>query len=426
MMRSVRRGSGWVLTGNIGYAACQYGILAAIARFGSATDVGRFALGLSVAAPITILTNLHLRAVLATDARGEHPFGAYLAVRLLGALVALAGTLIVCVVARYDSAALVIILLVAVAKAIESVADVVYGLLQQRERFRRIACSMLVKGLGTLAVVATILRFTGSLAMATLCMGALWGILLVTIDLSAARRLASLRPERSWNALASLFWLALPMGSVMCLSSLNVNVPRYMVESYSGPAALGYFAAMAYLMIAIAQPSIAFGVAASPRLAVAFARNPREFDGLSLRFVGQQLAVGVAAFVGVVIAGPRLLATAYGAQYAAYPDVLRTLGAATAVSFVSSALGYSITAARRFREQLLVAIVTLSVCVIASYLLVPSFGLLGAVWATLIAETARLCCLGWLYRVLRREPWQTTSGMEGVVPEAAEGVAAVG
>jgi O-antigen/teichoic acid export membrane protein len=346
-------------------------------------------------------------------------------VRLLGAIVAMAATVLVCATANYDPASKAVVMLVAIAKAVESVSDVVYGLLQRGERFRRIAFSMLAKGLGTLVLVGVILRLTRSLVVATIGIAALWALLLATIDLPAARRLARVWPHFDRATVASLTWLALPMGFVMSIGSLNANVPRYALEAHAGPAALGHFAAMAYLMVAATQPSIAFGVAASPRFAVAFVKDPRQFLSLSLRFVGQQAVLGSAALVGIVVAGPWILARAYGPDYASRSDVLFWLGVTTALSFVTSALGYTITAARRFKAQLLIAVASLAVCVVASYVLIPAFDLLGAAWAMLAAETSRLVTLGIVQVRLRRqsslpmhEPEVVPSGPSGPVRAA--------
>ncbi len=51
--------------------------------------VGQFALGLAIAAPVVMFTNLQLRGVLATDARNEYRFGDYLALRLCATLLAM-------------------------------------------------------------------------------------------------------------------------------------------------------------------------------------------------------------------------------------------------------------------------------------------------------------------------------------------------
>ena len=41
---SLRRNVAWALAGNLGYSACQWGVLVCIAKLGTAADVGRFAL----------------------------------------------------------------------------------------------------------------------------------------------------------------------------------------------------------------------------------------------------------------------------------------------------------------------------------------------------------------------------------------------
>ncbi len=49
---SLRRNVAWALAGNLGYSACQWGVLVCIAKLGTAADVGRFALGLALTAPV--------------------------------------------------------------------------------------------------------------------------------------------------------------------------------------------------------------------------------------------------------------------------------------------------------------------------------------------------------------------------------------
>ncbi|TMA64558.1 MAG: lipopolysaccharide biosynthesis protein, partial [Deltaproteobacteria bacterium] len=82
--RSLQRNVAWALVGNLGYSACQWGVLACIAKLGTAADVGLFALGLALTAPVITLTNLNLRLLQATDAREDYPFSVYFSVKLLG------------------------------------------------------------------------------------------------------------------------------------------------------------------------------------------------------------------------------------------------------------------------------------------------------------------------------------------------------
>jgi hypothetical protein len=81
----------WALAGNIIYALCQWGIIVVVARLGNPFMVGQFALGLAVATPVLMLTNLQLRVVQATDVKGVYAFGEYLGLRTLNESGASAG-----------------------------------------------------------------------------------------------------------------------------------------------------------------------------------------------------------------------------------------------------------------------------------------------------------------------------------------------
>src|SRR5580704_17610011 len=73
----------WALSGNVLYAASQWGILVALAKLGTPQMVGEFALALAITAPVMIGTGLSLRGVQATDAAAEYLFRDYLLLRLL-------------------------------------------------------------------------------------------------------------------------------------------------------------------------------------------------------------------------------------------------------------------------------------------------------------------------------------------------------
>src|SRR3989475_12092965 len=81
---SLRRNVAWALAGNLGYSACQWGVLVCIAKLGTAADVGRFALGLALTAHVITLTSLNLRLLQSTHTRRDSPFSVFLSVRVIG------------------------------------------------------------------------------------------------------------------------------------------------------------------------------------------------------------------------------------------------------------------------------------------------------------------------------------------------------
>jgi O-antigen/teichoic acid export membrane protein len=430
---SLQRNVAWALVGNLGYSACQWGVLVCIAKLGTAADVGRFALGLALTAPVITLISLNLRLLQSTDARSDYPFSVYLSVRLVGTVLGLGAIAVMAFALGYRGHLLYLILAVAFAKAFEAVSDVVFGLLQKAENLRRVAISMLLKGVISVLAVGVVLRLTGDLVLATLAMALCWGSLLATYDLPAAVRIESPRPTHKPRALARLAWVALPLGCVAGIGSLAFNVPRYFIEDALGATALGHFTALSYLFVAATQPMLALGMAVNPRLGRHFVTDVGAYRRLTWQVMLIAGGMGLAGVVACALFGRSVLALVYAPEYAAHEVVFVWLAAATGVGFLGQALSYAVTAARRLPEQLPIALLSLAVCTVGSYLLVPAYGLLGAAWAVLATEATKLACLGAVYagavagaspvaRPLkggRRTPQATGHAAEGDVPRRA-------
>jgi len=300
---SLQRNVIWALVGNVGYTVFQWGILVCIAKLGNASDVGAFALGLAVTAPIITLANLHLR----------------------------------------------------------------------------------------------VLELGGNIVVAKMTMALCWMVLLGFYDLPAAYRLSSIRPAADPRALKSLALMAAPMGCVAALGSLTANVPRYAVEGNLGPTALGHFAAIAYLFVAGGQPMMALGAAVTPRLARCFVTDLGAYRQLTRKTVLSAAALGLLAVAVAAIAGPLVLTIAYAPEYAQEAPMLEWMAVAAGIGFAGKALAAAVTAARRLSVQLPIAITSLAVAALASELLVPRWGLVGAACAVLATEATRLICLGAIY-----------------------------
>jgi O-antigen/teichoic acid export membrane protein len=395
----------WTFAGNVVYMACQWGMLVVLARLGSPEIVGQFALGLAVSAPVLMFTNLQLRGVLATDARREHAFADYLGVRLLTTLTALLVIGGVVLGSGYQGAVAAVVLLVGLAKAFESVSDIYYGLQQQHEQMKRIAVSLMIKGTGSLAALVVVLLLTRDVVWGTAALAGTWALVLLAYDLRGTARLAGeagARPRWRPATVGKLVWLALPLGIVTCLLSLNTNIPRYFVEHQLGLRQLGIFAALGYLMVAGNTVVSALGGTAWPRLAGYWASgNRRAFRSLLLKLAGVGAVLGLAGVGVVLVAGPELLRLLYGAEYAAYSHVLLLFMVAAGIGYVASFLGYGLTAARYFGIQaplfLGITLATVAACAV----LVPRLGLEGAAWAVVCATVVHAAALAAVLGVIQ-------------------------
>jgi len=409
---SLRGNATWTLLGNLVYMGCQWGMLVILAKLGSPEQVGILALALAVSAPAFMLSNLQLRVIQATDIAEDFRFSDYVALRLLSTMLSFVAIVVFSLFSKYSFEAAVVVSLIGLAKAFESVSDVVYGLVQRNERMDLISWSMIFKGVTSIAAFGGVFVLTRSLIGAVIGLVCAWCLVLGTYDLALTqtfgRKVASMAGSRiklsHWfKNIFRLLQISLPLGLTMMLISLNTNIPRYFIEHYAGMRALGFFAAIAYMMVAGNLVINALAQAALPRLAVYYSeRKLRDFRGLLLRLTGLAGVVGLVSVLVAQLAGKRVLAIMYRADYAGYSGVFTCLMAAAGAAFLASIMGCGMTAARVFSPQLPLNVLVVGVCALTSWFWIPAHGLQGAACALLAAGVVQfLAGLLVLLRALR-------------------------
>jgi O-antigen/teichoic acid export membrane protein len=390
-------------------------MLVVLAKLGTAEQVGQFVLGLAVTAPVMLFSGLRLRSVQATDARGDFRFGDYFALRLLCTAAAASVVAGLALFGGYSRETALVVLAVGAAKALESVSDVLHGMFQQHERMDWIARSLALKGVLSLASLATAFYLTRSVALAAAAMAAAFALVLVAFDLPVSARLLHgaapgagpplLRPRWHPTTLKALLVLTLPLGVAVAASSLGANIPRYFLASAGGEAALGIFGALASPLAAGVLVINALGQSAAPRLAKHHAAGATHaFDRTLRKLVLTGAALGAAGMLLSLLAGRHILLALFKPEYARHFDVFLWLVAAAALQYTYVFLGSAINAMRHFRIQLPMNLVNPLAALAACALLVPRFGLRGAAWAVFATTVCEgLGYLG-IFLHLRRRP----------------------
>jgi O-antigen/teichoic acid export membrane protein len=396
---SLRRNFVWGLTGNAIYAACQWCMLAALARLTSPEVVGRYALGLAIGTPIFLFTNLNLAQVQATDARGEYTLGDYRGLRLLSNIAALASVCLWVAFAHYDAPTNCAVLLVALTKAIESESDVFYGFFQQQECMNLSSLSVMLRGVLSLFVFAGLVAASRQLAAGQIGILLVWSAVLFLFDSRNGARFGQTRPRFSWRALGRLTWLVLPLGVVAGLSSLSSSLPRFFLNNVHGARELGLFAAVASFSQVGSIFSMALSRSAAPRLAKYHAANAiPDFLRLVAKLMAIGLLIGCAGVLVALCAGKWFLAIAFGPEYAQETGVLIWVMVAMGVVTTGTFLGTAVTAARRLAIQMAIHAGKVAVAGAICYLLVPRFGALAAAWslaASAVFSVAAFAAVTW-------------------------------
>lgn len=391
---SLSRNAVWMLVSNVVYVASQGGIFVLFAKLGSPEILGQFALGLAISGPVFMFANLALRPILATDVSLAFRLSEYLQLRVGGMLIGLLLVTGLVVGIGYPLITAIVVVIVASGKAIEGFSDLSYGLFQRLERLDRMAVSRIVRGILSVAAVSVGLAISGNVVVATAGLFVSWLLVVVFYDFREFTALSrsedpgavfgSLVGPWVWVRLRALTGLSLPLAVSMMLISLSSNIPRYFVDTWLGEAALGYFAAAAYLVFAGTSVVSAIGQSALPLLRRHYVTHPGRYVKLVLKLVALVSLLGLVGVAIAWVAGDVLLSIVYTPDYGRHADVLLYLSVAGGFSMIGAVLNHSMTAARRLRTQVALYALVALVVAGASIVFVPSAGVLGAAWASVV------------------------------------------
>jgi len=341
-----------------------------------------------------MFSNLNLRGLIATDVRGRFPFSDYLGLRMIMNALALGSIVIVLFLSGSGMEIFLIGIILGVAKIFESQSDLYYGFAQQHERMDFIARSMVLKGITSLVLLGICTYYTGSIIWGSMGLAAAWAGNFLVYDKSIFRKLAretngsfKIQPSFQFPVIKILVVLSLPLGFATLLTSLMTNVPRYVLMGGPGERAVGIFSALSYFVIIGARIVTALGDSALPRLARFLAEGHRERYGrLLTRMVLAGFLVGSAAVIVAWIAGYEILLLVYRQEYAAYKAEFVLLLAAAALGYMGTFLQYGLTAARCYRPQPFIQVVSLAALTVGCFAMVGAMGLRGAAYAVLISQ----------------------------------------
>jgi O-antigen/teichoic acid export membrane protein len=399
---TVRRNVASTLAGNLVFSGTQWLITVAIARLGSMTMVGQYALGLAVCTPIFAFTGLQMRAVQATDCTGAYRFPDYLTVRIVGTVCALLAVAMVSWLMPWRRDTALVVLAVSCAKAVESFSDVLYGLLQLHDRLDLIARAMALRGVGGLIALTLTMAVFRSAAAAVAALAVVWLAIMLIYErptaLGVGEKLRSASPQRLTLARTCrrLVTLCMPLAFVLLLLSATVSLPRMMLERDAGEQALGVFSAVAAMSGAIGLLYAALGQTALPRLARMFVRDRRQFRAAIGRMMVFGALLGLPVLAGASLWGVRLVRIVYGRQGTVTAELVTGLVAVGVLGNMSTLLGAGLTASGQFRQQLAAALMILLITAAASVLLIPGWGARGAMYAGLVGACFQFAVYGYL------------------------------
>ena len=387
---SLKKNFRWVMAGNLVNAACQWGIVALLAKLASAEILGTYVLVMAIVMPVNTLAKLQLRNIYVTDAEYAQTFSQYLATGSTAAALGLTAMAIWGMTAGYEAQFIVILMAFGASRCLDNPSEILMGYCQKHERMHWIGLGMMLRGITSLAVVALALLWSGSLALmaAALTMAALARIFLY--ELPVVRRLSRrlgdvevLSWQWSWPAVRAITAMGIPLGLVLFLGTLANSLIRMVLEAHHGKEQLAYYGAAAYPLMIGTMAVGALGQTVSPRLARLFKERDPRYWRLLGRMTGLASLMGLGVLGGAYWLGKPVLSLLYTPAYGDYHTEFVIMAAGSLLLFVASVLGFGLTAARRFNQQFLASLFTCTTAALLSWGLIPQGGIRAAAWVYL-------------------------------------------
>ncbi len=383
----------WLLGSNIAYAACQWGAVVALAKFSAPESLGYFGLALAVTNPIVLVTGFALKAYQSTDVRGRYAFADYVNLRLAANLVAgaLVGTIILLGIVGGTAGA--VLVPVAVAKLADAISETCYGVAQKHECMRFVAIAKTVRGALGLLGLALVITLGGSVTAGAWALAAAWTGFLLVVEFPFAGRLEKPFGWPRGHVLWQLARDTAPLGGVAGVVALTQSLPRYLLQLTEGPAAVGYYTALASVVPVVSHLAAAVGNASAPRLGWAVLSDGRRYRTLVRRLTAVAAVASLTFATGAAVFGADFLRLAYTPDYAAYERTLVLVVVAAGFGVVNTVIYFALVAVRRVGFLLAIYTGGLVTTGTVGTILIPHLGLDGAALAA-VAGSAVTAVLG--------------------------------
>jgi len=400
--------------GNAVSALSMWVLLMLLTKTTSVETVGIFAVAQAVGLPISKFLSLKLQLVQVTDARNDYAFGHYYALKLVMA-VATVATIAVVGFGFYPVYTALVVLALGIGYAIIELREMFLATMQKAERMDKITVSRVLQGLLSLVLFGGLFWVTRDLIVGIVgLIAARLGVLMLydvpvsktmlAAEAESGGRELRMASEWNWSKLWRLARLAAPLGLVAWLTTLFTSVPRLVLDKAIGTAEVGYFAALSSLLLVGKLMTGALGQTVIPRLSIYYVEKRRAFWGMVIKVVGVALLLGVLGIAASALFGKLILTVLFTSAYAQHDWVFVNVMIAASVSFLFSCMNMSLTAARKFAVQFPLYALAAVAAAASAWLLIPTYGMLGAAWSLLICySTGFSGCLIALIVVSHRE-----------------------
>ncbi|WP_252501996.1 oligosaccharide flippase family protein [Sporosarcina sp. Marseille-Q4943] len=387
-MKLIRNVS-WIFVANLIVSFTKWLLLVIIAKLLSPAEVGAYSLAFAIGAPITLFANMKLRSLYITERKND--FSDYNNSRKLLSLISI--IVLTAIGFFIYPQYFYIILFVGLMKVFDLQSDLYYALPHKEENMSYIAKLLILKHIITLITFFVSLIMTENLVFSLITQLTIQILFFYLIEKKGIERNYEVNSKRfNFGKVKKVILLGLPLGFVQMIFSFNVFYPRYLLEFFESTEILGYFSAIAYILVvgnilmnAVSQNFLPY---LSREVKINNYKKFKRVVFIDLSLFS--LFLGVLLILFSYLFGEIFLSMFYGKEYAKFVDILILVSFSIAINFISMNFDTALLAMRFISIQPKISVFVLVVNLIIGYILIRNYGIYGATYTIIITNSLQL------------------------------------
>ncbi|MCA9168945.1 MAG: hypothetical protein KDB23_14825, partial [Planctomycetales bacterium] len=181
-----------------------------------------------------------------------------------------------------------------------------------------------------------------------------------------------------------------PLGISTFLVALMSSLPRLSLARVTNESTLGVFSILCYVCFPMTLIVSAVMQAATPRMSLAYRADTRSYRRLCYSLFLICTALGILNAIAIAAAGSVAVTWAFGDELVDTRGDLLWVSLAFGVGYLAAVPATALVAQRHFRLAMITCAGSCTVCGVACLVLIPPFGLVGAIWTMTAGSTAHL------------------------------------
>lgn len=362
-----------ILFSNVARAGSQWVLLWFFAIVGGPHVVGEYSIALAVSTPIFIVLDMSIRNVFVTLQARVH-FLTYLRLRLLTSVIAFSILLVLAYVVATPPG---VLLLIGAIKAVDSILELAYGVLQKKSDLLRIAWTSLLNSGLTVAMGVAVFALSNSVELAlvgSLAGSVITGVLVLLPILASEQKKPRIKGDSS--GLGSVVRAGIPSGLAYASVSLLTYLPVYFLSATETTGAVGIFAVVAYfpvfanlLFASVQQVTLNNFVMSHEQ------EGERGLRKYSVRIFVPLFIVGLILGALTYVFGGPFIVSVFGPEFAVNQTILLPVAASLGILPVVYVSGAILLTKNRYTTQFIAGALALGVSAIIATLSVDDFDL---------------------------------------------------